>query len=107
MKIFTESQLNAPSEKASALVTLEKYVKEGTVVKDVDGIDLLEWAVGNLQDERDFNRTLGVLRVRFVKAVPKDRNSGIRCLESCLLHWDLVSAQQVGAHLAPPCHWPC
>lgn len=65
------------------------------MVKDVDAIDLLEWAAGDLTDEDDFVETLGPLRVRCVKAAPKDKTSATRCLESCLLHWDLDSAQQV------------
>lgn len=101
VKICAESQLDGPSEKSAALIALQKYVKEGTVVKDVDAIDLLEWAVGDAQDERDFSLTFGPLKARFVKASPKDRNGGVRCLESCLLHWDLVSAQQVSNIFRP------
>lgn len=65
------------------------------MVKDADGIDLLEWATLDLTSDDDFVETLGPLRVRTVKAAPKDKNVATRCLESCLLHWDLVSAQQV------------
>ncbi|KAH6675261.1 N-acetyltransferase B complex non catalytic subunit-domain-containing protein [Plectosphaerella plurivora] len=99
VKICAESQLEGPSEKSAALIALQKYVKEGTVIKDVDAIDLLEWAVGDAQDEGEFPLTFGPLKTRFVKASPKDRNGGVRCLESCLLHWDLVSAQQIAAIL--------
>lgn len=65
------------------------------MVKDADAIDLLEWASQGLVHEDEFSETLGPLRVRVVKAAPKDQMSASRCLESCLLHWDLVSAQQV------------
>jgi N-terminal acetyltransferase B complex non-catalytic subunit len=65
------------------------------VVKDVEAIDLLEWASGELAEENAFAETLGPLRVRLVKAAPKDKIAATKCLESCLLHWDLVSAQQV------------
>lgn len=64
-------------------------------MKDVDALDLLEWAAQGLNDEEDFPATLGPLRARLVKAAPKDKIGASRCLESCLLHWDLVSAQQV------------
>jgi hypothetical protein len=63
----------------------------------VDAIELMEWATTNLIDQDDFAETLGPLRVRAVKAAPKDKIAATRCLESCLLHWDLVSAQQVKA----------
>ena len=77
------------------MTALLTYVKDGTVIKDADGIDLLEWATRDLLEEDAFPETLGPLRVRAAKASAKDRNQTTRCLESCLLHWDLVSAQQV------------
>lgn len=95
MKICAESQLDDPSSKFAAITAIDKYVREGTVVKDVDAIDLLEWASQGLNSEEDFPETLGPLRARLVKATPKDKIGASRCLESCLLHWDLVSAQQV------------
>lgn len=66
------------------------------MVKDVDGIDLLEWATVELVSEEAFSETFGVLRVRAVKAAPRDKVAATRCLQSCLLHWDLNGAQQVG-----------
>lgn len=80
------------------MTALLTYVRDGTVVKDADGIDLLEWATRDLLEEDEFPETLGPLRVRAAKASAKDRNQTTRCLESCLLHWDLVSAQQVCIH---------
>ncbi|KAJ3538255.1 hypothetical protein NM208_g5985 [Fusarium decemcellulare] len=99
VKLCAESQLDDPSAKFSAITAIDKFIKDGTVVKDADGIDLLEWAAQGLNDEDDFSATLGPLRARLVKASPKDRISASRCLESCLLHWDLVSAQQIAAIL--------
>ncbi|KAI5463565.1 N-acetyltransferase B complex non catalytic subunit-domain-containing protein [Mariannaea sp. PMI_226] len=97
VKICAESQLDDPTAKFSAVAAISQFVKDGTVVKDVDGIDLLEWASLGLTSEDDFAETLGPLRVRTVKAAPKDKLSATRCMESCLLHWDLVSAQQIAA----------
>ncbi|KAM0413590.1 hypothetical protein ACHAPT_013631 [Fusarium lateritium] len=94
VKICAESQLDDPSAKFAAVTAIDKFVKKGTVVKDVDGIDLLEWATQGLTTEDEFSQTLGPLRARLVKASPKDRVGASRCLESCLLHWDLISAQQ-------------
>ncbi|KAF5625101.1 hypothetical protein F52700_9476 [Fusarium sp. NRRL 52700] len=99
LKICAESQLDDPSSKFAAITAIDKYVREGTVVKDVDAIDLLEWASQGLNNEEDFPETLGPLRVRLVKAAPKDMINASRCLESCLLHWDLISAQQIAAIL--------
>lgn len=95
VKICAESQLDDPAAKFAAVAAVWKFVKEGSTVKDVDAIDLLEWATTNLLDQDDFAETLGPLRVRAVKAAPKDKFAATRCLESCLLHWDLASAQQV------------
>lgn len=97
VKICAESQLDDPNAKFAAVAAVGQYVKDGTVVKDVDAIDLLEWATLDLVHEDSFAQTIGPLRVRAVKASPKDRSAATRCLESCLLHWDLVSAQQVSA----------
>lgn len=82
---------------------MAQFVKDGTVVKDADGIDLLEWATQDLAHPDEFPETLGALRVRLVKAAPKDKISATRCLESCLLHWDLISAQQVWNEMSGGC----
>lgn len=87
--------MDDPNAKFAAVEAVDKFVKDGTVVKDVDGIDLLEWATLDLIPEDAFPETIGPLRVRAVKAAPKDKIAATRCLQSCLLHWDLVSAQQV------------
>ena len=95
MKTCAESQVDDPNAKLAAVAAVAKYVKDGTVIKDVDALDLLEWATLDVADEDDFLETFGPLRVRAVKASPKDRLAASRCLESCLIHWDLNSAQQV------------
>ncbi|ODA77747.1 hypothetical protein RJ55_06349 [Drechmeria coniospora] len=97
VKTCAESQLDDPVAKFAAASAVRQFVKDGTVVKDVDAIDLLEWATLGLIDEDEFPASLGPLRVRCVKSSPKDKIAVTRCLESCLLHWDLVSAQQIAA----------
>ncbi|KAM3522883.1 hypothetical protein NHJ13051_005408 [Beauveria bassiana] len=97
LKVCAESQLDDPAAKYGAMTALLTYAKDGTVIKDADGLDLLEWASRDLLEEQDFPKTLGLLRVRAAKASPKDKSQTTRCLESCLLHWDLVSAQQISA----------
>ncbi|KAG6269680.1 hypothetical protein E4U49_006266 [Claviceps purpurea] len=97
VKICAESQLDDPNAKFVAVAAIDKYVKEGTVLKDVDAIDLLDWATVGLVPEETFAETVGSLRVRAVKAAPKDKVAATRCLQSCLLHWDLNGAQQIAA----------
>jgi N-terminal acetyltransferase B complex non-catalytic subunit len=103
VKICAESQLDSPVEKSAAVIAVHKYIKQGTVLKDLESIELLEWAIQPAISEREFSETLGPLRVRLVKGAPKDKASGTRCLESCLLRWDLVSAQQIAAILDKSC----
>lgn len=69
-------------------------MRKGTVVKDLDTIELYEWACTDIMQDVDFSETFGVLRLRWVKANPKS-TVGISCLQTCVLHWDLVNAQQV------------
>jgi hypothetical protein len=95
VKICAESQLDDPAAKFGAVAALEQFIKDGTVIKDVDALDLLDWSTRDYIGEDEFPKLVGPLRVRAAKASPKDRNSATRCLESCLLHWDLNSAQQV------------
>lgn len=97
VKICAESQLDDPGAKLMAVDAVWRFAGDAAAASDVDAVDLLEWATLNLLRERDFAATLGPLRVRAVKAAPKDRSAAARCLESCLLHWDLVSAQQIVA----------
>ncbi|KAF7561402.1 hypothetical protein G7046_g2731 [Stylonectria norvegica] len=99
VKLCAESHLDEPSAKFAAVAAIAQFVKDGTVIKDADAIDLLEWSTGDITEEEVYSETLGPLRTRLVKAVPKDKVAGSRCLESCLLHWDLVSAQQIAAIL--------
>lgn len=89
--------LDEPTAKLAAVAAVHKYVQDGTVIKDAESIDLLEWATMSLMPEREFADTLGQLRVRAAKASPKDHAAVYKCLESCLLHWDLVGAQQIAA----------
>ncbi len=94
VKVCAESQLDSPLEKCSALIAVDTLVRGGTVPKDVEALDLYEWACRNGQPPVDFSETLGVLRLRWVKANPRSA-SGPSCLQACLRHWDLMNAQQV------------
>lgn len=98
LKVCGQSQLDDPASKFAAVNAVQTYLKDGTVVKS-DGVDLLEWATLDVTEEDDFLTTIGPLRVRAVKADPKNKYVGARNLESCLVHWDLHSAQQISAIL--------
>ncbi|KAK2014640.1 N-acetyltransferase B complex non catalytic subunit [Colletotrichum eremochloae] len=99
VRICAESHLESPLEKASPLIAVQKLVKDSSAVRDADSLELLEWASEGFMQDQDFAATFGPLKLRYVKANPKDKNGGTRCLESCLLHWDLISAQQIAAVL--------
>lgn len=95
VKICAESKIDDPVAKFAAINAVRQYAKDATTIKDVDAIDLLEWAAQDFMTEAEFPELIGALRVRAAKATPKDKIVTTRCLQSCLLHWDLVSAQQV------------
>ncbi|KAI9158028.1 Cytochrome c oxidase-assembly factor cox-23 [Paramyrothecium foliicola] len=99
VKICAESQFDDPGSKYEAVSKVWQFIRDDVVVKDVDAISLLEWASLDFIAESDYTESLGTLRVRAVKASPKDRNAAVQSLESCLLHWDLVNAQQIAAVL--------
>ncbi|KHN96017.1 N-acetyltransferase B complex, non-catalytic subunit [Metarhizium album ARSEF 1941] len=84
--------LDDPNAKFAAVAAVDKFVKDGTVVKDVDGIDLLEWATSELLPEDAFSETLGPLRVRAVKAAPKDKSAATRSFaqERDFMFWNIV-----------------
>lgn len=97
VKLCAESKLDDPTAKLATITALYQYIKDGTILKDADGIDLLEWSTKELLPENEFAATIGVMRARAAKASPKDHTGVAKCLESCLLHWDLVNAQQIAA----------
>lgn len=83
-------------EKLAPLLYAERAFGDGTIVKDLESLDLIEWACQDLVTESVFQGVLGPLRVRLAKSKPRNQPVAIGCLEDCLLRWDLNSAQQVG-----------
>ncbi|KAL1853195.1 hypothetical protein VTK73DRAFT_9055 [Phialemonium thermophilum] len=104
IRLCAESQLDGLGEKCAVLVKVADLVRQGTVVKDLDVLDLYEWACRDFLDDLDYSATLGLLRLRWAKQNP--RSPGVMpCLQACLQHWDLVNAQQIAVLLdksAPP-----
>lgn len=72
---------------------MEKLVKDGSIVKDADTLDLYDYACALVPI--DYPETLGELRMRLVKAAPKDLATCQRCLDATLANFDWVHAQQV------------
>lgn len=96
LRLAADAQVGGPSEKVSVVAYVQNLLKDGSP-RDVESLELLEWASADLMGDAFFAQAIGPLRVRLVKANPKDRVTAVDCLESCLLHWDLSSAQQVGS----------
>lgn len=73
-------------------------VKDNTTVTDIDTLDMYELACSRL--DMKYSETIGLLRARLVKAIPKDMNSCTRCFDACVYHSDWKNAQQVGSSCA-------
>ncbi|KAB5522967.1 N-acetyltransferase B complex non catalytic subunit-domain-containing protein [Coniochaeta sp. 2T2.1] len=98
VKICAESQLDSPTEKYGVLFAVDELVRKGTVVRDLESLELYEWACADVMQDVKYSESFGVLRLRWVKANPRS-TAGVSCLQQCLLHWDLVNAQQIAAIL--------
>ncbi|KAI1428083.1 N-acetyltransferase B complex non catalytic subunit-domain-containing protein [Xylaria sp. FL1777] len=77
--------------------TVQAMVNDNIIIKDVDAIDLYEFAVDGLL--MDYAKTIGVLRSRLAKALPKDRSAGLKCLEACMWNSDWENAQEIAVSL--------
>ena len=95
MRLCGVSQLESPQEKFAGHAAVDELVRKGTVVKDLDTLDLYEWILQTSPIHADISQTLGPLRVRLVKAEPKNKVKATRCLQACIRDWDLANAQQV------------
>ncbi|KAI1074538.1 N-acetyltransferase B complex non catalytic subunit-domain-containing protein [Whalleya microplaca] len=72
-------------------------VKDNVTIKDADTLDLYEFACHD--SAMDYPATIGLLRTRLVKAIPKDQISSLRCFSACLWYSDWRNAQQIAASL--------
>ena len=99
VKICAESRLDGIADKASAAVAIDAWVRQSptTTPKDLESIDLLEWATADVA--LDYAAGVGALRARWTKANPRSTKGGLACLQRCVLQWDLVNAQQIAAVL--------
>ncbi|KAK4229278.1 N-acetyltransferase B complex non catalytic subunit-domain-containing protein [Podospora fimiseda] len=98
IKICAESQLDGTAEKCAALVAIDELVKSKKT-PDIDALELYEFACRDfLGYEVEYADGLGPLRARWVKANATSPLA-VQCLQSCLMYWDLVSAQQIATTL--------
>ncbi|KAI8950511.1 N-acetyltransferase B complex non catalytic subunit-domain-containing protein [Xylaria longipes] len=87
---------NATDSTAGREIVLT-MVNDNTTIKDVDALDLYEFAIAGTS--MDYAKTIGVLRGRLVKALPKDHVACLRCLEACMWYSDWENAQEIAVSL--------
>ena len=68
-------------------------VEENNGERQIKGLDLYEYACAD--GRANYSETIGVLRSRLVKAMPKDQTTSIACLNACIYHSDWLHAQEV------------
>ncbi|KAI0523907.1 N-acetyltransferase B complex non catalytic subunit-domain-containing protein [Xylaria bambusicola] len=77
--------------------TVQTMIDDNVIIKDVDTLDLYEFAIDGLS--MDYAKTIGVLRSRLVKALPKDRSASLKCLDACMWNSDWDNAQEIAVSL--------
>ncbi|KAI1477745.1 N-acetyltransferase B complex non catalytic subunit-domain-containing protein [Daldinia eschscholtzii] len=97
VEIAARSQSDNVADRNAGKVAVESMIKDNVTVTDVDTLDLYEFACA--QTDIKYSETIGVLRARLVKAVPKDQKSCTRCFDACVWNSDWKNAQQIAASL--------
>jgi N-terminal acetyltransferase B complex non-catalytic subunit len=77
----------------AALVAVDKMIAEKTTAKDSYEMDLYDWACNKV--EKNYSKTLGTLRARFVKANPNDKDGARDSFFACVANEDWENGQQV------------
>lgn len=95
LRICAESKLDSPAEKYGVVFLVDSLLKNAEVPADLESVELLEWAYPAEQFSASYSQTIGLLRLRWVKANTKNSPAVLSCLEACIQQWDLVNAQQV------------
>ncbi|ERS95661.1 hypothetical protein HMPREF1624_07735 [Sporothrix schenckii ATCC 58251] len=104
VKVCAETQVDGVVDKAAAAVLVDNWVRSGAVPKDLESIELLEWACDSDGDMSDYSTTFGVLHARWVKANPRNVAAATASLRACLQAWDLANAQQIATILDKSSH---
>ncbi|KAI2626325.1 hypothetical protein GGS21DRAFT_493269 [Xylaria nigripes] len=97
LEVAALSRGDNPVDRTTGKEQVHAMVSDGKAITDDFALNLYEFAVVGLK--MDFSKTIGVLRVRLVKAFPKDKPVGIRCLEICMRHTDWENAQEIAVLL--------
>ncbi|KAI0392902.1 hypothetical protein F5Y17DRAFT_434712 [Xylariaceae sp. FL0594] len=97
LEVAAKSRIDNAADRTSGREAVQAMIDDNTIIRDVDTLDLYESAIEGL--DMLHSETIGVLRVRLVKALPKDQSSGVRCYQACVWHWDWENAQEIAASL--------
>ncbi|KAI0890763.1 N-acetyltransferase B complex non catalytic subunit-domain-containing protein [Annulohypoxylon maeteangense] len=97
VEVAAKSQSDNVADRSAGKAAVEKMIKDNVVVTDVDALDLYEFACSHVDIK--YPETIGVLRIRLVKASPKDQKACTRCFDACVWNSDWKNAQQIAASL--------
>ncbi|KAI0005832.1 N-acetyltransferase B complex non catalytic subunit-domain-containing protein [Xylariaceae sp. FL0662B] len=97
VEIAARSQSDNATDCNAGKDAVEIMVKDNVTIKDADALDLYELACH--RNSIDYPATIGLLRTRLVKAMPKDQLSCVRSFNACLWYSDWKNAQQIAASL--------
>ncbi|KAI0842756.1 N-acetyltransferase B complex non catalytic subunit-domain-containing protein [Hypoxylon sp. FL0890] len=97
VEIAAKSQSDNVADRSAGKVAVENMIRDNTVLSDADALDLYEFSCSRLDIK--YPETIGLLRLRLVKALPKDQISCTRCFEACVWNADWKNAQQIAASL--------
>ncbi|KAI1761887.1 N-acetyltransferase B complex non catalytic subunit-domain-containing protein [Hypoxylon sp. FL1150] len=97
IEVAAKSQSDNVADRIAGKVLVESMIKDNVIITDAETIDLLEFSCSKADVK--YSETIGLLRAKLVKAIPKDKNSCVGCFEACLYHSDWKNAQQIAASL--------
>ncbi|KAI1103872.1 N-acetyltransferase B complex non catalytic subunit-domain-containing protein [Jackrogersella minutella] len=97
VEIAAKSQSDNLTDRNAGKIAVENMVKENVTISDADTLDMYELSCYYLNVK--YSETIGVLRGRLVKALPKDQNACTRCFDACVWFSDWKNAQQIAASL--------
>ncbi|KAI0545084.1 N-acetyltransferase B complex non catalytic subunit-domain-containing protein [Xylaria curta] len=97
VEIAAKSRCDNAADRTLGGEVVQTMVNDNTVIRDMDALDLYEFAM--TCRPMNYAKTIGVLRSRLVKALPKDQNAGVKCLEACMWYSDWENAQEIAVSL--------
>ncbi|KAI0858167.1 N-acetyltransferase B complex non catalytic subunit-domain-containing protein [Xylaria cubensis] len=97
VEIAAKSRCDNAADRTLGGEVVQTMINDNTVIKDIDALDLYEFSI--ICRPMNYAKTIGVLRSRLVKALPKDQNVGVKCLEACMWYSDWENAQEIAVSL--------